>query len=74
MINNIYLENKIYLRENNEFIFKIDFNNKKFTYILKEKNLTIEDNVICSFHKIDNIYNLKYKIDEEEKNIIIQIL
>ena len=72
--NYIDLENKIYIRENNEFMFKIDYKNNLFNYILKENNIKLENEIDCEFIINDNEIILKYKIDEEEKKIIIQIL
>ena len=72
--NLINLEEDYYLRENNEFVFKIDFKNNLFSYTLKENNITIEDKVECQITKNDRIINLKYRLDDEEKEIIIQIL
>lgn len=71
--NYIDLKNNIYIRENSDFIFKIDFKNKLMFYTLKEKEMTFESQVECSIKK-DNEIILKYKIDEEEKKIIIQLL
>lgn len=73
-MNIIDLENKFFSRENNEFIFKIDFNKNTFSYILKENNITVEDKIECKIIEKNNIINLKYKLDEEEKEIIIHLL
>lgn len=72
--NVIDLVKKVYTRENNEFIFKIDFSNNTFSYLLKENNINIEDKIKCSFEKKDNNIILKYQLDEEEKEIVIHIL
>jgi len=71
--NYINLEDKIYIRENNEFMFKIDFNKSLFNYILKENNINIEDKIECSFIKDKDKIILNYKLDEE-KRIIIHLL
>lgn len=73
-INIIDINNKIYLRENNEFIFKIDFNKKIFSYYLKENDIKLEDDINCIFNNKNNIINLKYTLDEEEREIIIHLL
>lgn len=73
-INVVDLKNKIYFRENNEFIFKIDFNKMLFSYTLKEQNIFIEDKINCQIIINKDFINLKYKIDEEEKIIIIHLL
>ncbi|MBE6156601.1 MAG: hypothetical protein E7161_02530 [Firmicutes bacterium] len=70
----INLKEESYLRENDEFIFKIDFKNKLFNYILKENDFLVEDKISCSMLLKNSTIVLKYKIDEEEKKIIIQIL
>ena len=73
-LNTIDFKNKLYLRENEEFLFKIDFKNKIFKYILKENDIVLENEIECYFEKNDNFIELKYKLDEEEKKIVIQIL
>jgi len=72
--NIIDLKNRIYIRENNEFLFKIDFNKKIFYYELKENNICLENIIECELNQNDKNILLKYKIDEEEKKIIIQVL
>lgn len=72
-MNTIDLVEDVYTRENNEFKFKIDFKNKKFSYNLKEKNLVMEDKLDCSINKEKGII-LKYRLDDEEKKIIIHLL
>ena len=73
-INTIDINNKIYIRETNEFTFKIDFKNKEFEYILKEKDLKIKDKLkSASFENSKDII-LIYNLDEEEKKIIINLL
>lgn len=71
--NYINLEEKTFIRENNEFIFKIDFKNSLFNYKLKDNNITVEDKIECSFIIKDNKFILSYKLDEE-KRIIIHLL
>ena len=73
-INIVDLINNIYIRESNNFLFKIDFNKEIFSYTLKEKNVTFSNQLLsCSILKEEKII-LKYKLDEEEKMIIIQML
>ena len=72
--NTIDIQNKKYLRENNDFLFEIDFLNKSFKYVLKENNLTFQDNLeYCTFINKDKI-TMQYTLDNEIKKIIIQIL
>ena len=73
-LNTIDVENEEYLRENNEFMFKIEFKNQKFSYTLKENNLYLEDNLECDFIDLNNKISFKYNLDEEIKEIIIQIV
>jgi len=73
-INLVDIKKKLYKRENDEFIFKIDFEKSVFSYILKENNIKLEDKIICYFIQNSNEYILKYTLDEEEKKIIIQVL
>ena len=72
--NIIDLENKLFIRENKEFIFKIDFVKNMFNYILKDNNIELEDKIICDLKYKGNIIDLKYKLDEEEREIVIHIL
>lgn len=74
IINSIDLENNIFKRETDEFIFKIEFDNKKFYYTLKEKKLDFSGNLIkCCIEK-GKEYILEYSLEDEEKKLIIQIL
>jgi len=73
-INLVDIKKKLYKRENDEFIFEIDFEKSVFSYILKENNIKLEDKIICYFIQNSNEYILKYTLDEEEKKIIIQVL
>lgn len=73
ILNIVDLEKKTYLRESSEFKFYIDFTNKTFSYLLKENNYKLENTLECNIN-IDNIITLEYKIDNEIKKILIQIL
>lgn len=73
-INIIDLNKRIYLRENDEFTFKVDFNNKVFNYILKKEEMAIENAPLEGELIINNdLIHLKYSLGEEEKEIIIQL-
>lgn len=73
-INNVIdFDNKIFKRENNEFIMTIDFNTKTFNYLLKEKNIEVNDNINCDFI-IDNDVTLEYNIGDDYKKIVIKLL
>lgn len=74
-INIVDLNNDIYIRENEEFTFKIDFKNRLFDYILKKDELSIENAKLdAEIIKGDSKIILKYNLGEEEKKeIIIQL-
>ena len=73
--NTIDLKNKIYIRENQEYLMHINIANNNFKFILKEKNHILNDNLTSSSLTINNnIILLKYKLEEEEKKIIIHLL
>ena len=73
-INKIDMNNDIFIRESNEFLFKIDFKKQSFEYTLKEKDLRINDVLLEAKIIKNEIITLIYKIEDEEKKIIIQIL
>ena len=68
------MNNDIFIRESNEFLFKIDFKKQSFEYTLKEKDLRINDVLLEAKIIKNEIITLIYKIEDEEKKIIIQIL
>ena len=72
--NCIDLIEKVYVRENNEFMFKIDFLKKTFDYTLKSENITVQDKIVSQITIENNKINLKYELDKEAKEIIIQLL
>ena len=72
--NKIDLNNKIYLRENKDYLFKVDFKNNKFLYKLKEKNIEVEDKLKDSSIEIGKKITLNYSLDDKEKTIIIDLL
>lgn len=72
--NIVDLNNETFIRENQEFLFEINFRNSTFIYILKEKNIKLENSIKCYLDKNNKNIELKYNLDEEEKKIIIQIL
>ena len=72
--NIIDLNNKIYTRENNDYLMEVNVKTKLFKITLKEKNNNFSAKLTkCSLINKDKIV-LKYQLDEEEKEIIIQIL
>ena len=74
-MNIIDLNKNIYIRENDEFTFEIDFNNRLFNYILKKEELSIENAVIdAEIKKNNSDILLKYNLGDEIKEIIIQLL
>lgn len=72
--NVVDLKNLTYQRENKDFLLVIDFKKKTFSYLLKEKNYKMESKLISSSIEVAKDITLKYKLDEEEKKIIIQLL
>ena len=73
-LNTIDLKEDIFIRENNEFMFKIDFKNQWFYYKLKENNIEINKAPLKASISKENIITLKYNLGEEEKLIIIHLL
>lgn len=74
-INIVDLENDIYVRENNEFTFKIDFKNRCFDYILKKEELSIKNAFLeATITKNDKEIHLKYNLGDDKKEIIIHLL
>ncbi len=71
--NIIDLNNKTYTRENNEYIFKVDFQKKEFLYTLKDINKTILHNLTKCSIKIESDIELIYSLDDEEKRILIHL-
>lgn len=73
-LNYIDFKNKLYKRENKEFIFQVDFKNKLVNYTLKGKDLEFSSKIDCSWEVNSNDINLKYKLDEDEKELLIHLL
>lgn len=62
--------NNIFSRENNDFVFKLDFQNKVLTYELIAENLKFEQtDLICSIEIEKNII-INYEFDGKTKIII----
>ena len=72
--NIVDLKNLTYQRENKDFLLVIDFKKGTFSYLLKEKDYKMESKLLSSSIEIAKDIILKYKLDEEEKKIIIQLL
>lgn len=73
-LNKIDLINNKYIRETDEFTFQIDFNKKECHYNLKELNKSFSMPIDGEFTKKNNKIILRYSLEDEEKQIIIQIL
>lgn len=74
-INIINLKEEQYMRENQEYMMQIDFKNNTFKFILKEKNHILNDSLTSSKMVIlKDTITMMYKLDEEEKKIIIHLL
>lgn len=72
--NTINLNNNIYERETEEFLFKINFNNNTMYYLLKEKNYELKDIKISSQIIINDKITLIYKLDDETKKIVVDFI
>jgi len=71
------LNNQLFIRENEEFYFKMDIKNKKAIYNLKELDKIFDIKVKYSELKNkNNLYNIKYKLETEESinHLLIKIL
>ena len=66
---NIY--DKIYKREKEDYQMIIDFKKKTVSFLLKDIK-PLEYDIDCNFKKKDNVIYLTYKIDDEEKKIVIE--
>ena len=73
-INIVNLNDDIYIRENTEFTFKIDFKNRFFDYILKKEDLSIKNASLEATIIKDKDIILKYNLGDDNKEIIIHIL
>lgn len=77
VIYRINYKKQLFIRENEEFYFELDFKNKKSLYKLKNANITLDIKVIkCNFlQKRDSIL-MKYVIESSstENNIMINII
>lgn len=77
VIYRINYKKQLFIRENEEFYFELDFKNKKSLYKLKNANVTLDIKVIkCNFlQKRDSIL-MKYVIESSstENNIMINII
>ena len=71
------LSKDVFTRETSEYLFTLDIDNKKCTYLLKERNMTFDIDVEkIEFERRRQITSLIYKIssDEEEFKVIIEEL
>ena len=76
IINIIDLNKNIYQRESDDYILQVDFKKKKYYLTLrgKEKNTLFTMNLECASIEKEEDIHLKYKIDDEEKEILIHLL
>ena len=66
------INNNTYTRENNEYKFLIDIDNKKSVYLLKEKNVEYDIKVFDSYiEKKDDKITIFYHIESNDKPIKI---
>ncbi len=72
-VNIIDKEKKLYQRINNDYTLEIDFQKYLFSLKLKDEDLkTQEVKINCEFIESDGLI-LIYKLDKEEKKIIVKI-
>ena len=72
-VNIIDKEKKLYQRINNDYTLEIDFQKYLFSLKLKDEDLkTQEVKINCEFIENDGLI-LIYKLDKEEKKIIVKI-
>ncbi len=63
-----------FTRENKDFKFHIDFDKKKYTYLLKEKNMLFDIKVKkAKIEKKDNKIDILYQIETAEEKIRIVV-
>ena len=63
-----------FTRETEEYKFNLDINERKATYLLKEKNMSFDIEVEKIKYKIENnIIILEYKISSDEETFKIEI-
>ena len=67
------LSDSVLIRENNEYLFNLDINEKKCTYLLKPNNVTFDIDVEEILYKKEkNEIRLIYKITSDEE--VIELL
>ena len=69
--NIINIFSETYKRENEDYQMLIDFKRKTVSFLLKDIK-PLEYDIDCHFRKEKNVIYLTYKIDDEEKKIIIE--
>lgn len=63
----IDLENELFIRENEDFLFILDIKNKECNIHLKKENLTLDIGVDhCILTKRDNKIELEYTIESDD--------
>ena len=72
--NRAYLNEKKFIRENDEYIITIDFINKEMIIFLKNENIKTNMDIECSFISTNNEITLKYKVDTNNMKLIIHLL
>ena len=71
-IHKVDLKNKIYEKNDNNVIFRIDFVNNLCIIILdSDKKLEME--IATNWHYQNNTWKLEYKLENENKQIIIEL-
>lgn len=73
-VNRINLEEKVYIREGNDYKVIYDFKKQEMKLLLKDNNMEFLSKFTGIITKNNNIINVIYNNDEENKKIIIQLL
>ncbi len=67
-------EKKIFIRENEEFCFTLDFSKETCTYKLKEQEINLDINVdFAIWEEEKNNLKLTYSIETEDKKMKIEV-
>ncbi len=69
------LSDVFFIRENNEFKFILNLKNQSSTYLLKDKNMLFDIDVInLSSKNVDNNIILEYKLSSDDSNMKIELI
>lgn len=74
ILNKIDLNNKVYIRENEEYIININFLTNVMKIYLKNEKLEISVTIKGNFVRDNNTIHIKYTFEDNDIEIIIQLL